>query len=138
MSGKSHPLYCALTLIAMQGHKKKLTNKNIVVHTTTKTNSPQGLAEMMEVLVEVWRAFALDASAKRTETMCMPPPLIPRTMVQVEATGQTYKQVQSFTYLGDVVTEVPDEGFNDSGGRGYGDFAPGEVIKTAPSKDRTT
>ena len=30
------------------------------------------------------------------------------------------------------------EGFNDSGGRGYGDFVPGEVIKTAPSKNRTT
>ena len=29
-------------------------------------------------------------------------------MVQIEAAGQTYKQVQSFTYLGGAVTEVPD------------------------------
>ena len=38
----------------------------------------------------------------------MPPPRTPRTMVQVEAAGQTYKQVQFFTYLGGAVTEVPD------------------------------
>ena len=30
------------------------------------------------------------------------------------------------------------EGFNDWGGRGYDDFVPGEVIKTAPSEDETT
>ena len=46
-------------------------------------------------------------SAKKTEIMCIPPPRTPRTMVQ-EAAGQTYKQVQSFTYLGGVVTKVPD------------------------------
>ena len=38
----------------------------------------------------------------------MPPPRTPRTMVQVEAAGQTYKQVQSFIYLGGALTEVPD------------------------------
>ena len=38
----------------------------------------------------------------------MLPPRTPRTMVQVEAAGQTYKQVQSFTYLGGTATEVPD------------------------------
>ena len=54
------------------------------------------------------RAFALTVSAKKTETMCMPPPSTPRTMVQIEAAGQTYKQVHSFTYLGGAVTEVPD------------------------------
>ena len=72
------------------------------------SRSPQGLAKMMEVIVEVCRAFALTVSAKKTETMCMPPPRIPRTMVHIEAAGQTYKQVQSFAYLGDAVTEVPD------------------------------
>ena len=45
-------------------------------------------------------------SAKKTETMLMPPPRTPRTMVEVEAAGQTYNQVQSFTYLGGAVTEV--------------------------------
>ena len=30
------------------------------------------------------------------------------------------------------------EGFNDLEGRGYDDFVPGEVIKTAPSGDETT
>ena len=69
---------------------------------------PQGLAKMTEVIVEVCRAFVLPVSAKKTEIMCMSPPRTPRTMVQVEAAGQTYKQVQSFTYLGGAVTEVPD------------------------------
>ena len=72
------------------------------------SRSPQRLAKMMEVIVEVCRAFALTVSAKKTETMCMPPPRTPQTMVQVEAAGQTYKQVQCFTYLGGAVTEVPD------------------------------
>ena len=72
------------------------------------SRSPQGLAEMMECIVEVCRAFALTVSAKKIETMCMPPPRTPRTMVQVKAAGQTYKQVQSFTYLGGAVTEVLD------------------------------
>ena len=30
------------------------------------------------------------------------------------------------------------EGFNDCGERGYDDFVPGKVTKTAPSGDRTT
>ena len=72
------------------------------------SRSPQGLAKMMEVIVEVCQAFWLTVSAKKTETMCMPPPRTPRTMVQIEAAGHTYKQVQSFTYLGGAVTEVPN------------------------------
>ena len=67
----------------------------------------QGLAKMMEVIVEVCRAFALTVPEKKTETMYMPPPRTPRTIVQVEAAGQTYKQVQSFTYLEGAVTRNP-------------------------------
>ena len=63
---------------------------------------------MMEVIVEVCRAFALTVSAKNTKTMCMPPPRTPRTMERVEAAGQIYKQVQYFTYVGGAVTETPD------------------------------
>ena len=69
---------------------------------------PQGLAKLMEVIVDVCRAFALTVSAKKKETMCMPPPRTPRTMVRIEAAGQIYKQVQPFTYLGGAVTETPD------------------------------
>ena len=71
------------------------------------SRSPQGLAKMMEVIVEVCRAFALTVLVKKTETMCMPPPRTPRTMVRIEAARQIYKQVQSFTYLGGAVTEIP-------------------------------
>ena len=72
------------------------------------SRSPQGLAKMMEDIVEVCRAIALAVSAKKTETMRMPPPRTPRTMVRVEAAGKIYKQVQPFTYLGGAVTEIPD------------------------------
>ena len=63
---------------------------------------------MMEVIVDVCRTFALTVSAKKTETMCMPPPRKPRTMVQVEAAGQIYKNVKPFSYLGGAVTETQD------------------------------
>ena len=63
---------------------------------------------MMEVIVEVYRAFALTVSAKKTETIYVPPPRTPRTMVRIDAAGQIYKQVQLFTYLGGAGTETPD------------------------------
>ena len=72
------------------------------------SRSPRGLAKMMEVIVEVCRAFALTVSAKKTETIYMPPPRTPRTMMRVEATGQAYKQAQSFSYLESAETETPD------------------------------
>ena len=72
------------------------------------SRSPQGLDKMMEVILEVCRVFALTVSAKKMETMFMPPLRTPRTMVRIEAAGQIYKRVQSFTYLGGVVTETPD------------------------------
>ena len=62
---------------------------------------------MMEVIVEVRRAFALTVSAKKTEAMCMAPPRTPRTIVRIEAAGKIYKQVQFFTYLGGAITETP-------------------------------
>ena len=73
------------------------------------SQSSQALAEKMEVIVEVCRAFASTVSAKKTETLCIPPPRTSRTLVRVEAAGQIYKRVQSSTYLrGAAVTETPD------------------------------
>ena len=63
---------------------------------------------MMGVIIRVCRAFAFTVSAKKTETICMPPPRKRRTMVRVEAAGEIYKQVQFFTYLGGDVTETMD------------------------------
>ena len=53
------------------------------------SRSPQGLAKMMEVIVEVCRSFGLTVSAKKTETMCVPPPRTPRTMVRIEPAAQS-------------------------------------------------
>ena len=39
-----------------------------------RLRSLQGIAKMVEVIVEVCGAFALTFSAEKTETMCMPPP----------------------------------------------------------------
>ena len=72
------------------------------------SRSSQGLAKIIEAIVEICRAFVSTVSAEKIETMCMPPARTPRTMVGVEAAGQTYKRVQSFVYLGDVVTETSD------------------------------
>ena len=76
------------------------------------SRSPQGFAKMMEIIVEVCRAVALTVSAKKTETICMPPPRTPRTMVRVEAAGQIYKQLQPFTHLGGAVSETPGMSLN--------------------------
>ena len=72
------------------------------------SRSPQELAKMVEVIVDVCRAFALTLSVKKIETRCIPPPRIPRTMVRVEAAVQIYKQVTSLTYLGGAITETLD------------------------------
>ena len=69
--------------------------------------SPRGLAKMMEVIVVVCRAFDLTVSAKKTETICMPPPRTQQTMMRVEVAGKIYQQVQSFTHLGGAVTKTP-------------------------------
>ena len=58
---------------------------------------PQGLANIMEIIVEICRVFALTVSARKTEIMCMFPPRKLRTMLRVKVAGQIYKQVQSFT-----------------------------------------
>ena len=63
---------------------------------------------MMEVVVDICRAFTLTVSAKKTEIMCMPLPRTPRTMVRVETAGHIFRQVQSFTYRGGALTETPD------------------------------
>ena len=72
------------------------------------SRSPQGIAKMMEIIVQVCQAFALTVSVSKTETMCIPSPRKLRTMVRVKAAGQIYKHVQSFTYLGGAAVETPD------------------------------
>ena len=72
------------------------------------SQSPQGLAKMMEDIVIVWRAFALTVSAKKTETMCMPSPRTPRKILRVEVARLIYKPAQSLIYLGGTVTKTLD------------------------------
>ena len=61
------------------------------------SRSPQGLAKMMEVIVEVCRAFALTVSVKKTETMCMPPPRTPDNCAN--RSGRTNVQTGAILHL---------------------------------------
>ena len=89
--------------------------------------SPQGLAKIMEIIAEVCRAFALTVSAKKTETICMPQPRKPRTMVRVEATGKIYKKVKSFTNLGGAVTETRTCPLKSPGGLAHAGCSSGDT-----------
>ena len=72
------------------------------------SRSTRGLGRMMAVFVEVFGAFGLTISESKTETMCMPIPHAPATKTIFNATGQQYRQITSFTYLGGTVTEMPN------------------------------
>ena len=68
--------------------------------------SPQELAKMMKVIVEVCRAFALPVFA-RTLRPCACLHRVHRgRWCKSKRPGKQYRQVQSFTYLRDAVTEV--------------------------------
>ena len=62
----------------------------------------------MEVIVHVCDAFGLTVPDKKTEIMCIPAPHMLPVVMHVEAAGRRYRQTQSFTYLGGVITECPD------------------------------
>ena len=76
------------------------------------SRSQERLTGMMTIIVEVFGAFGLTVSEKKTETLSMrapekqskkegspPPPLI------IEAAGQKYAQTAQFRYLGGLVNE---------------------------------
>ena len=76
------------------------------------SRSQEGLKRMMTTIVEVFGAFGLTMSEKKTETLLMrapekqpkkggspPPPLF------IEAAGQKYAQTAQLRYLGGLVNE---------------------------------
>ena len=80
--------------------------------------SPPGLARMMTVIVEVFGAFGLTVSEKKTETLLVlapekgqqpgETPLPPLPALEIAAAGQKYNQVHQFVYLGSLITEDAD------------------------------
>ena len=77
------------------------------------SRSQEGLTRKMTIIVEVFGAFGLTVSEKKTETLLMrapekqpkkggspPPPLV------IEAAGQKYAQTAQLRYLGGLVNEV--------------------------------
>ena len=65
--------------------------------TCIDSRPPQGLAKMIEVIVQIFLSFALNVPMNKTETMCMPQSRTSWTMVRVEAAGQIFKRVHLFT-----------------------------------------
>ena len=82
------------------------------------SRSPAGLARMMMVIVEVFGAFGLTVSEKKTETLLMrasekakqqgEAPASPLRALEIAAAGQKYHQVHQFVYLGGLITEDAD------------------------------
>ena len=82
------------------------------------SRSPAGLARMMAVIVEVFRALGLTVSEKKTETLLMrapekaqqpgETPTLPLPAQEVAAAGHNYNQVHQFVYLGGLITEDTD------------------------------
>ena len=82
------------------------------------SRSPAGLARMMAVIVEVFRAFGLTVAEKETETLLMRAPekaqqpgettTPPLPALEIAAAGQKYNQVHQFVYLGGLITEGAD------------------------------
>ena len=73
--------------------------------TCIMSRSPQGLERIMATLVEVFGAFGLTVSEKKTETMSFPIPHAPATTIAFITTGQQYRHMTSFIYLGGAITE---------------------------------
>ena len=82
------------------------------------SRSPAGLGRMMTVIVEVFGAFGLAVSEKKTEILLMrapkkaqqpggtPTPPLPA--LEIAAAGQKYHQVHQFVCLGGLITEDAD------------------------------
>ena len=64
------------------------------------SRSPQGLERMMLTLVEVFGAFGLTVSEKKTETMSLPIPHAPATPIAFTTTGQQYRQTTPLSTSG--------------------------------------
>ena len=77
-------------------------------NTCIDSRTPQGLAKIIEVIVQVFRYFTLTVSAKKIEAMCMPSPRKSWAMTRVEAAGKIYKQGPFVTYSTGAVTKTPD------------------------------
>ena len=102
-----------LSIIGCKGYKGEpisptLHDREASKFSTLKIRKVDASSTLRFRASQVCRAFALTVSAKKTDTICMPPPRTPWTMVRVEAAGQIYRQVQSVTYLRGAVTEAPD------------------------------
>ena len=82
------------------------------------SRSSVGLARMITVIVEVFGAFGLTVSEKKTETLLMwapekaqqpgETPTSPLPVLEIAAAGQKYHQVHQFVYLGGLIAKDAD------------------------------
>ena len=82
------------------------------------SRSPPGLARRMTIIVEVFSAFGLTGSEKKTKNLLMrapekaqqtgETPTPPLPALEIAAAGQKYHQVHQFIHLGGLITEDAD------------------------------
>lgn len=66
------------------------------------------MAQILTVTVEVCAVLGLIVAETKTITLHMRSPSMTVDVVEVEAAGQSYKQAESFVYLGDTVNSISD------------------------------
>ena len=88
------------------------------------SRSPRGLAKMMKCIEGISGAFAVTVSEK-TETMCMPPPQTPPTMMRVEAAGKPKNSCNSSPTWGAPLSKVQTCHLKSPGGATHAGCASG-------------
>ena len=106
--------------------------------------SPAGLARMMTVIGEVFGAFGLTVSEKKTETLLVrapekaqqpgETPLPPLPALEIAAAGQKYNQVHQFVYLGGLIT--PSRGISTAAPNSLGDASGSSPQSSSTSQAR--
>ena len=79
------------------------------------SESAEGLAKIMTIILTVFKAAGLTVSEKKTETMLLRTPnqVLPTSPLVVEAAGQRYMQTMQFLYLGSLIGPNTDHRARD-------------------------
>ena len=84
------------------------------------STSPRGLTRIIDVIVVAFHEFGLTVSERKSEAIHLwSDPNTASNALQIEATGQRYKETTEFVYLGGAIGESADLGTAWDGVRRY-------------------